>query len=80
MVSDIRRTHVAKIQEGVNDQNLPVSNTLTMSAVGHMLIIAQTQVRLAKSTDNGANILYLHLAYLVNRLPRHRGHVSDVKS
>jgi hypothetical protein len=77
MVSDIRR-NIAKIQEGVNDQNRLVSGTLTMSAIGHMLIIAQTQARLASSTANGANVLYLHLASLVNHLPRHRGHVSDV--
>jgi hypothetical protein len=77
MVSDIRHK-VAKIQEGVNNQNRLVSDTLTISAIGHVLIIAQTQARLANSTANGANILYLHLAPLVNHFPRRRGPVSDV--
>jgi hypothetical protein len=79
MVSDIRR-NIVKIQEGVNDQNRLVSDTLTISAIGRMLIVAQTQARSANSTANGANVLYLHLAPLVNHLPLHRGPVSDVTS
>jgi hypothetical protein len=77
IVSDIRH-NVEKIQEGVSDQNRPVSDTLTISAIGHVLIVAQTQARSANSIANGVNILYLHLAPLVNHLPRHRGPVSDV--
>ena len=79
MVSDIRR-NMLRSQEGVDDRRRPVSDTPTISTIERMLNVAQAQPRLVNSTASGSCILYLHLAPLVNHLPRHRGPVSDVTS
>ena len=71
IVSDIRRNMLGS-QEGA------VSETLNISAIERMFTVTQTQTRLANSTVNGSNVLYLHLASLVNHLPQHRRPVLDV--
>ena len=64
----------------VEDQPHSVSDTPTISTIEHMFTVTQSRTGLAHSTINRPNILYLHLALSLNRLPWRRKPVSDVTS
>ena len=79
MVSNIHRT-IVEGQEGSCDNDVPVSY---MTDSIHHRIYANCLLdsdRVSILDYNESNILRSHLAYPVNRLPQHRGPVSDVTS
>ena len=79
VVSDIRRKMMGS-QEGADERRRSVSDIQTRPTTKYVLTVAQDQTRSAISAANESNILYFHLVYLANHLPRCRGPVSDVTS